>query len=1121
MHKTVFHHLGLMLSALCLTLASIAATAQDKMLVTLNMREVPLETAMNSIKRQTNYLFVNRNVDTRQRVSVSVENAAVRDALTALLNPIGVDFNIEGTSIIIYPRKQVENSAPRVVSGQILDSRGEPVMGAGVFVKGTSNGAVTDSEGRFSLTIPSEQLGGTLVFSCLGYSTVEMPVGSRSQFQVVLEEESTLLEGTVVTALGIRRSEKALSYNVQKVDAEQFLTNKDANFVNSLNGKVAGLVINASSSGTGGASKVVMRGQKSITKTSNALYVIDGVPMYTTALEAGTEFGSQGQSDPIADLNPEDIESLTVLTGAAAAALYGSSAANGAIVVTTKKGAAGKTSITFSSNTELSEVAFLPSFQNSYGTGDLNSVEGSSVRSWGAKLSDVSKMGYSPRSDYFQYGLTGTESVSISTGTERNQTYFSAAAVNNRGIVPNNAYNRYNFNFRNTTSFLSDKLLLDVSASYVMQNDRNMTNQGLYNNPVVGAYLFPRGNDWDDVKMYERWDNTRKIFTQYWPSGDAGITMQNPYWINYRNLRTNDKKRYTLSGALTYDITDYLKLSGRVKVDNTYNQYQEKFYATTNTQLTGSSVNGLYSTTEMRDRKTYADVLLTFNKTVARDWTVNVNLGASVTDMKFYSLKNGGPIADGIIDPVINIPNVFNVFAIAQSRLDKAQSGWREQQQSLYGQAEIGWKGAYYLTLAGRNDWPSQLAGPRSVNKSFFYPSVGASVVLSQALDLPEQIEYLKVRSSFASVGNAFSRFVANPMHEWSNNTSSWTSETAYPMDRLKPERTDSWEAGLSARFLDGFSLEATWYNTHTKNQTFFPGISTGSGYSEIAIQSGDVLNTGVELSLGYEKSWGKFGWSTSYTFSANRNEIKSLADDAVNPVTGEPLNISSLNMGGLGNARFILTEGGTLGDIYSRADLKRDNKDAIYVDATGNIATQTIQKTEDYIKMGSVLPKSNMAWRNDFHFGNFSLGALITARFGGVVYSRTQAMLDFYGVSKASADARDKGGVLINGSDLIDANKWYSAVGGGDTVPQFYTYSADNVRLQEASIGYTIPRKKLGGLFDINLQIVGRNLLMIWCKAPFDPEAVASTTDNYYQGIDYFMMPNTRNYGFNVRINF
>jgi hypothetical protein len=398
---------------------------------------------------------------------------------------------------------------------------------------------------------------------------------------------------------------------------------------------------------------------------------------------------------------------------------------------------------------------------------------------------------------------------------------------------------------------------------------------------------------------------------------------------------------------------------------------------------------------------------------------------------------------------------------------------------------------------------------------------VGASVVLSQALNLPRQIEYLKIRSSYASVGNAFSRFVANPMHEWSNSTSSWMSETSYPMDRLKPERTNSWEAGISARFLDGFSLEATWYNTHTKNQTFFPEISTGSGYSEIAIQSGNVRNTGVEVSLGYEHTWGKFGWNTSYTFSTNDNEIESLADDAVNPVTGESLNISALNMGGLGNARFILTEGGTLGDLYSRADLKRDNNDAIYVDASGNISTQTIVKTDDYIKLGSVLPKSNMAWRNDFRFGNFTLGALITARFGGVVFSRTQAMLDYYGVSAASADARDNGGVVINGSDVIDANKWYSAIGGGDTVPQYYTYSADNVRLQEASIGYTIPRDKLGGLFEINLQIVGRNLLMIWCKAPFDPESVASTTDNYYQGIDYFMMPNTRNYGFNVRIKF
>jgi hypothetical protein len=225
--------------------------------------------------------------------------------------------------------------------------------------------------------------------------------------------------------------------------------------------------------------------------------------------------------------------------------------------------------------------------------------------------------------------------------------------------------------------------------------------------------------------------------------------------------------------------------------------------------------------------------------------------------------------------------------------------------------------------------------------------------------------------------------------------------------------------------------------------------------------------------------------------------------------------------MGGLGNARFILQEGGTLGDIYSRADLKRDNHGDVYVNENGTIATEAFTSFGDYIKLGSVLPKANMAWRNDFRLGNVSLSALFTARLGGIVYSNTQAKLDWYGVSAASADARDAGGVLVNGSDLIDANKWYTAIAGGDTVPQFYTYSATNVRLQEVSLGWNIPRKRLGGLFDLTLQLVGRNLWMIYCKAPFDPEAVATATNNYYQGIDYFMTPSTRNLGFNIRLNF
>ncbi len=1104
--------------------AMTSAFAQNTDGITLKMESAPLGKVMDAIENQSQYLFLNDGVDVNMIVDVNVTKATISATLEKVFAAKPVSWKIDGVNIYISTKKD-DTAAGRRVSGVVTDASGAPLIGAAILVKGTTNGASTDVDGKFAFDLDNVNMSGakTLQFVCLGYTTVELPLGTRRVFNVTMQDDAQLLEGTVVTALGIKRSEKALSYNVQKVDSNELLANKDANFVNSLNGKVAGLVINSSSSGVGGASKVVMRGEKSISKSSNALYVIDGVPMYTAAKDAGTGFDSKGATDPIADINPEDIESMTVLTGAAAAALYGSSAANGAIVVTTKKGVEGKTSLTITSNTEIFNPFILPSFQNRYGTGDLNSSEGSIVRSWGNKLNASNYMGYNPRSDYFQTGVTGTESVSFSTGNSKNQTYLSAAAVNSKGIVPNNGYNRYNFNFRNTTKFLNDKMTLDVAVGYIMQNDRNLTNQGTYNNPVVGAYIFPRGNDWNDVSMFERWDSSRKIYSQYWPVGDAGMTMQNPYWINYRNLRQNKKNRYNLSAGLYYDITDWMTLSGRVKVDNSENKFTEKFYATTNTQLTEYSQNGLYGQEESQDKQFYADVLLDINKTW-NNWSLHANVGASISDMRSDAFSLRGPIADGEVDPAEskNIPNVFNVFAISQSKSVKKQAGWREQTQAVYASAEIGFKNAYYLTLTGRNDWPSQLAGPRSNQKGFFYPSVGASVVLSEIIpNMPKQLEYLKVRSSWASVGVPFGRWIANPMHEWPDKGNSWNTQTAYPVENLKPERTNSWEVGITARFLNWFSLDASYYNTHTKNQTIYPEISTGSGYSEIPIQSGDVQNQGVELSLGFDKTWGIFGWNSSYTFSTNKNKIVSLVKDVMNPVTGEPLNISAMEVGGLGNARFILKEGGSLGDLYSRQDFVRDSNGKIYVNAEGNVATEVIKDLDSYIKLGSVLPKANMAWRNDFKVQNFNFGFMLTARLGGVVYSRTQAMLDYYGVSEASAAARDNGGVYINGSDLIDANKWYTAIGSGDAVPQYYTYSATNVRLQEASIGYTFPKKMLGGLFDLTLQVVGRNLWMIYNKAPYDPETVASATSNFYSGLDYFMMPNTRNFGFNVRIKF
>lgn len=525
-----------------------------------------LGTMIKQIQSQSQYqFFYDDDLADTPISSVNVKDASVEEVLNTALAGKGISYRVD-ENVVYLSKASTSPSASstslkaaqqqtKTVTGRIIDAKGEPLIGVTVIEKGTTNGAITDFDGNYSLSVPD---AAVLQYSYVGYQTVEMSVAGKNVIDITMKEDTEVLEEVVVTALGIKRSEKALSYNVQQVNAEDITTNKDVNFVNSLSGKVAGVNINASSSGIGGVSKVVMRGTKSIMQSSNALYVIDGVPIFSgRSNKGGTEFNSQGATEPIADINPEDIESMSVLTGAAAAALYGSDAANGAIVITTKKGKEGKMSITVNSNTEFSSPFVMPEFQNRYSTGIGGVLSDSGILSWGGKLTEANAFNYSPKDDYFQTGITGTESISFSTGTEKNQTYASAAAVNSKGIVPNNKYNRYNFTVRNTTSFLNDKMKLDVSASYILQNDRNMTNQGTYNNPLVGAYLIPRGYDWEDIKMYERYDPARKIYTQYWPVGDAAIAMQNPYWINYRNLRENKKDRYMLNAGLSYQIFDW------------------------------------------------------------------------------------------------------------------------------------------------------------------------------------------------------------------------------------------------------------------------------------------------------------------------------------------------------------------------------------------------------------------------------------------------------------------------------------------------------------------------------------------------------------------------------------
>ena len=1076
--------------------------------LTLSTPRTTLGTVIKQIQSQSKYqFFYNDKLSTVTVEPLKVKDASLEQVLNTLLKNKDISYKIEENIIYLSEKEnsdslQQQSGKERTITGQVVDAKGEPLIGVSILVKGTTDGAITDLDGNYKIVTKSNN--PVIVYSYIGYKTQEIPLKGQTAINITMMDDTQVIDEVVVTALGIKRSEKALSYNVTQVDAESALAVKDANFINSLNGKVAGLNINSASSGIGGASKVVMRGSRGIEQSSNALYVIDGIPMYNLSASGGSEeMQSQGSTEAIADINPDDIESMSVLSGAAAAALYGSNASNGAIVITTKKGKVGRVALTVSSNTEMLSPFVMPQFQNRYGTSGTDA-------SWGKRLNEANYRGYDPASDYFQTGLIGTESVTLSTGTEHNQTYLSAAAVNSRGIIPNNKYDRYNFTFRNTTLFLEDKMKLDVGAQYIMQKDRNMVNQGIYANPLSSAYLFPRGNDWEDYKMYERYDLERNMYTQYWPQGGGSFRLQNPYWINYRNLRENDKDRYMLSAALSYDILSWLNVAGRVRLDNSYNTYTQKYYASTIATI-AEGENGFYGVTNTRDKQTYADLLLNINKTFGEDWSLTANIGASYSDNRSEALAVSGPIAAN------GLPNFFTVAQLDKETGKREETGYREQTQSIFASAEVGYRSTYYLTLTGRNDWPSQLAGPNSKQSSFFYPSVGGSVVLSELFKLPESISYLKLRASWASVGLPFGRFLAYPTFSWNTSTGAYSSQSAYPLYDLKPERTDSWEVGLTARFLKHFNFDVSFYNTKTYNQTMDAKLSPTGGYSTFYAQTGNVRNRGVELSLGYKNTWNKFSWSSNYTFSANKNKILSLIDGYINPVTGEEITKDRMDVGGLSKARFILKVGGSLGDLYSQSDLLRDSNNKIYVNADGNVA---VNDKADDIYLGSVFPKANMAWRNDFQYGNWGLGFLLTARLGGVVYSATQAVLDSYGVSEATAAARDNGGVVINGNDMIDAQKWYTVVGADSGIPQYYTYSATNLRLQEASVSYTIPRKKLKNIMDITLSLVGRNLWMIYCKAPFDPESVA-TTGNYYQGIDYFMMPSLRSVGFNLKLKF
>lgn len=980
-------------------------------------------------------------------------------------------------------------------TGQVVDAKGEPLIGVSILEVGTTNGTITDIDGNFTLSVNA---GATLEISYIGYKTQTIAVRAKLG-QIVMREDTEVLDEVVVTALGIKRSQKALSYNVQEVKGDALTAVKDANFMNSLAGKVAGVQISSGATGAGGAARVVMRGMKSLTKNNNALYVIDGVPVFNTGSSGGEgQYGAMGGSDAVADLNPDDIASVSMMTGPSAAALYGSAAANGVVLITTKKGQTEKTNLTVSNSTTFSKAYIMPEMQNRYGTS-------SGLFSWGG----ATNRRYDP-SEFFNVGTNIINSIALSTGNAKNQTYLSASTTNSEGILPNNSYNRYNFTARNTTNFLNDRLTLDFGAQYIIQNNKNMVSQGQYYNPLPALYLFPRGDDFDEVRLYERYNTDYGYMKQYWPYGDGGLSLQNPYWIQNKILRTSEKKRYMLNASLKWKVTDWFNITGRVNLDNS--DYRNRSEKSASTLTTFCGVNGGLEDAMHQERSIYADVLGNIDKTFG-EFRLNANFGASIYHTSMNQLSIAGDL---------KIPNFFQINNINYSANYKPDpQGYDDEIQSVFASAELSWKNQLYLTVTGRNDWDSRLA--YSKHPSFFYPSVGLSAVLSDMFELPEVISYAKIRGSYTIVASSFDRFLTNPGYVYNAQTHNWENPTVYPMDDMKPEKTKSWEIGLNLKFWENrFNLDATYYRSNTLNQTFSVDIPPSSGYNKAIVQAGNVQNQGVELGLGFHDEWAGFGWSTNATFTLNRNKVIRLASGSVNPVTGEKIQMENMPVGWLGKEnvapRVILTEGGSMTDIYVYNQLTRDNNGNIKVDQNGNLS---MTSSSTPTKVGDLDANFNLGWTNHFSYKGIDLGVVLSARVGGLAYSATQGILDYYGVSEASAQARDNGGIPVN-NGLVTAQKYYQTIGTGEGgYGRYYLYSATNVRLQELSLNYTLPKKWFKNVANVTLGVIGRNLWMIYCKAPFDPDLSAATASNYYMNVDYFMQPSLRNIGFNVKVQF
>ncbi len=975
----------------------------------------------------------------------------------------------------------------KTISGTVT-SKGEnsmPLPGVNVIVKGTTKGVQTDFDGNYSIEASP---GDVLEFSYLGFASTSVTIGVSNVIDVAMEESLEQLEDVVVTALGIQKSRKSLTYAAQDINADELSKVKDANPINSLSGKVAGVVINRSASGVGGSVKLTIRGNTS-TRNNQPLYVIDGIPILNnSAIQPNNSFGdidnagNRDGGDALSLINPEDIESLTILRGASASALYGSQGSNGVVLITTKKGKSGNFKANVSSNITVDRPAYLLDFN------------------------DQAQEGVD---SFLNTGTTAINAISISGGTEHAQTYFSYANTFAEGVIPTHNVKRHTLNLRETAKLLNDRLTIDASVLLSTQSIRNKPISGLYYNPLVGVYTFNSDSETlRDYENFEEFNPARNLFSQRWFREGSDLVDQNPYWILNRNQSDDQNQKLLASLSLKYKFTDWLTIQARGSYDKNMYQFERRMFATTNPTL--APENGRYLYNEVEDLQLYGDVIATINTVFANDFSISTNLGTSVR----RSDLGEGLLLDSSMGGRLLVPNVFTIsnFVLGDGSNPILQQTIAEQKevQSVFGSATFGFKEMIYLDLTARNDWSS------TVSESYFYPSYGLTLVLSEMLNMPESITFAKIRGSYAEVGNDIPSFLNNPLSTVGPAGQGLNRPTILPLEELRPEEQRSFEVGTEWRFFNNrFGLDIGYYKTNTIDQFLTAQAESSTGADLSAFNGGDFENSGIEASLTIVPVKNdQVTWDSNINFAYNENEIIVLSDILDSDfIELTPIQVNAYAL--------LIREGGSFGDIYGRKLLR--NEDGLPIRNEAGLFDQ-VEADENTSRggfdlLGNANPDFMLGWNNTISYKNFTLNFLVDGRFGGEVMSLTEAIADGEGTINRPGE------VLIfdaatNSEVSISAQDFYRSVGGRSGFTSEYIYDATNIRLAELSLGYTFRLKDDSFFNSINASIIGRNLFFFYKDAPYDPN-ISLSTGNGLQGVDIFGSPSTRSIGINVGLSF